>query len=83
MSASPASAGSIWVMASKHLLTLGTGMYYMPEYMPEGRFHTVCHTCAEEHFSDEYGDYQTFFKKHADNGHDVEMQNLAPGDGLG
>lgn len=42
----------------------------------EGRFQTVCWTCSTGHVYEEYEASNTFFREHADEGHEVETVNL-------
>jgi hypothetical protein len=47
-----------------------------------GRFQSVCRTCGEEEFSERYEDANDFFANHAEDGHDVQVVNLAERDAI-
>lgn len=42
----------------------------------EGQFHTVCHTCSKEYYSETWDHADHFYWEHAGRRHAVELLNL-------
>lgn len=42
----------------------------------DGKYHSVCRTCEEEHFTEVVTEAEAFFRRHEHEGHRVETLDL-------